>query len=127
MTYGASTGTLRDMVALQDSLLSQMRRGTLQYCVLALLAKEERYGFDLVRGLAEVDGMVTSEGTIYPLLSRLRRDGLVESSWQESTAGPPRRYYRLTDAGRAALEGFRLEWRRFRNAVDHFVERNARS
>ncbi len=115
------------MVAVQDALLSQMRRGTLQYCVLALLAKEERYGFDLVRGLAEVDGMVTSEGTIYPLLSRLRRDGLVESSWQESTAGPPRRYYRLTDAGRTALEGFRVEWRRFRDAVDHFVERKARS
>ena len=115
------------MVAVQDALLSQMRRGTLQYCVLALLAKEERYGFDLVRGLAEVDGMVTSEGTIYPLLSRLRRDGLVESSWQESSAGPPRRYYRLTEAGRTALEGFRLEWRRFRDAVDHFVERKARS
>lgn len=115
------------MIAVQDTLLSQMRRGTLQYCVLSLLAKEERYGFDLVRGLAEVDGMVTSEGTIYPLLSRLRRDGLVESSWQESTEGPPRRYYRLTDAGRTALEGFKLEWRRFRDAVDHFVERNARS
>jgi PadR family transcriptional regulator PadR len=100
-----------------------MRRGTLQYCVLSLLANEERYGFDLVRGLAETDGMVTSEGTIYPLLSRLRRDGLVESTWQESPAGPPRRSYRLTHSGRAALEGFRLEWRRFRDAVDHFVER----
>ena len=72
------------MVATQDALLAQMRRGTLQYCVLSLLADEERYGFDLVRGLAEMDGMVTSEGTIYPLLSRLRRDGLVESNWQES-------------------------------------------
>jgi PadR family transcriptional regulator PadR len=111
------------MVAQQDALLAQMRRGTLQYCVLSLLADEERYGFDLVRGLAEMDGMVTSEGTIYPLLSRLRRDGLVESSWQESPTGPPRRYYRLTAAGRAALEAFRLEWRRFRDAVDHFVER----
>jgi PadR family transcriptional regulator PadR len=111
------------MVASLDALLAQMRRGTLQYCVLSLLADEERYGFDLVRGLAETDGMVTSEGTIYPLLSRLRRDGLVESTWQESPAGPPRRYYRLTDTGRAALEGFRLEWRRFRDAVDHFVER----
>jgi PadR family transcriptional regulator PadR len=110
----------------QDALLSQMRRGTLQYCVLALLAKEERYGFDLVRALAELDGMVTSEGTIYPLLSRLRRDGLVETTWQESPAGPPRRYYRLSAAGRDALEGFRLEWRRFRDAVDHFVERTAR-
>jgi PadR family transcriptional regulator len=111
------------MVAQQDALLAQMRRGTLQYCVLSLLADEERYGFDLVRGLAEMDGMVTSEGTIYPLLSRLRRDGLVESTWQESPSGPPRRYYHLTTAGRAALEAFRLEWRRFRNAVDHFVER----
>jgi PadR family transcriptional regulator len=113
------------MVAQQDALLSQMRRGTLQYCVLSLLADEERYGFDLVRGLAERDGMVTSEGTIYPLLSRLRRDGLVESTWQESSSGPPRRYYRLTQAGHAALEAFRLEWRRFRDAVDHFVERTA--
>jgi PadR family transcriptional regulator PadR len=113
------------MVAQQDALLAQMRRGTLQYCVLSLLADEERYGFDLVRGLAETDGMVTSEGTIYPLLSRLRRDGLVESTWQESPTGPPRRYYRLTESGRAALDGFRLEWRRFRDAVDHFVERTA--
>src|ERR687891_1737384 len=93
------------MVAQQDALLAQMRRGTLQYCVLSLLADEERYGFDLVRGLAEMDGMVTSEGTIYPLLSRLRRDGLVESTWRESTGGPPRRYYRLTTAGGRALEG----------------------
>ena len=115
------------MVATQDALLAQMRRGTLQYCVLSLLADEERYGFDLVRCLAEMDGMVTSEGTIYPLLSRLRRDGLVESTWRESSFGPPRRYYRLTKAGRAALEGFRLEWRRFRDAVDHFVERKAGS
>ena len=109
----------------QQALLAQMRRGTLQYCVLALLVEEERYGFDLVRALAQVDGMVTSEGTIYPLLSRLRRDGLVESSWQESSEGPPRRYYRLTEAGRASLEGFLHEWGRFRNAVDHFVGRKA--
>src|SRR5918912_2827935 len=98
------------MVATQDALLAQMRRGTLQYRVLALLADEERYGFDLVRGLAEMDGMVTTEGTIYPLLSRLRRDGLVESTWQESPTGPPRRYYRLTDAGAAALAAFEQEW-----------------
>jgi PadR family transcriptional regulator PadR len=108
-----------------DALLAQMRRGTLQYCVLSLLAEDERYGFDIVRALGEQDGMVTSEGTIYPLLSRLRRDRLVESTWQESPSGPPRRYYRLTDKGRAALESFRSEWRRFRDAVDHFVERTA--
>jgi PadR family transcriptional regulator len=111
--------------ARQDALLAQMRRGTLQYCVLALLASEERYGFDLVRGLADVDGMVTSAGTIYPLLSRLRRDGLVESTWRESTSGPPRRYYRVTNAGRRALADFQREWSRFRDAVDSLVEGKA--
>src|SRR5437763_12518584 len=111
----------------QDALLAQMRRGTLQYCVLALLAEDERYGFDLVRALAEVDGMVTSEGTIYPLLSRLRRDGLVESTWRESSEGPPRRYYHMTEAGRTALDGFMREWSRFRDGVDHFTERKERS
>jgi PadR family transcriptional regulator len=105
-----------------DALLAQMRRGTLQYCVLALLTEGERYGFELVRALAEVDGMVTSEGTIYPLLSRLRRDGLVEPTWRESPTGPPRRYYRLTKAGRTALDGFVREWNRFRDAVDQFID-----
>jgi PadR family transcriptional regulator, regulatory protein PadR len=115
------------VVASPGGLLAQMRRGTLQYCVLALLAEEERYGFDLVRSLAEVDGMVTSEGTIYPLLSRLRRDGLVDSTWRESTSGPPRRYYRLTAAGRAALAGFAVEWIRFRDGVDRFIQRKGRA
>ncbi len=113
------------MVVAQETLLAQMRRGTLVYCVLAILERDEHYGFDLVRRLGEVDGMVTSEGTIYPLLSRLRRDGLVETTWRESNAGPPRRYYRLSDAGRAALGGFREEWKRFRNGVDHFVRGEA--
>jgi PadR family transcriptional regulator PadR len=111
------------MVLTQDGLLAQMRRGTLAYCVLALLERAERYGFELVRALSEVDGMMTSEGTIYPLLSRLRRDGFVETSWRESSEGPPRRYYRLTEAGHGALSGFRIEWERFRDAVDQFVER----
>lgn len=65
--------------------------------------------------------MVTSEGTIYPLLSRLRREGLVETTWRESDAGPPRRYYRLTDAGRRALGEFAGEWVRFRTAVDRLL------
>jgi PadR family transcriptional regulator PadR len=98
--------------------LTQLRRGVLEFCVLALLGQEEVYGFDLVRRLSEVDGLVTSEGTIYPLLSRLRRDGWVSTTWQESEAGPPRRYYAITQAGRHALAGFSSEWRRFRDSVD---------
>lgn len=106
----------------QASLLAQMRRGTLQYCVLALLAERERYGFEIVRTLGETDGMVTSEGTIYPLLSRLRKEGLVDTSWRESQEGPPRRYYRLTKDGEAALAAFIPEWRRLRDTVDGFVK-----
>lgn len=101
--------------------VSQLRKGTLEYCVLALLRDGQRYGFELVRTLSEADGLLISEGTIYPLLSRLRRDHLVSTSWQESEAGPPRRYYQLTDAGKRALADFSDEWARFRNAVDALV------
>ncbi|HKB29363.1 MAG TPA: PadR family transcriptional regulator [Streptosporangiaceae bacterium] len=101
--------------------IAQMRRGLLPYCVLALLRDAQRYGFELVRTLGGIDGMVTGEGTIYPLLARLRRQGLVETTWQESTAGPPRRYYRLTPAGRHALGEFTAEWNRLRGSVDRLM------
>jgi PadR family transcriptional regulator, regulatory protein PadR len=114
---------MRYMVpAKRESLITQMRRGTLEYCVLALLRDQARYGFDLVRTLAQADGLITSEGTIYPLLSRLRRDGLVTTTWHESQSGPPRRYYQLTPAGHQALELFTTEWDRFTDAVDHLLQ-----
>jgi PadR family transcriptional regulator, regulatory protein PadR len=110
---------MRNMVlARRESLITQMRHGTLEYCVLALLRDQPRYGFDLVRTLGAADGLITSEGTIYPLLSRLRRDGLVTTTWNESPSGPPRRYYQLTDEGERALELFTTEWDRFTDAVD---------
>ncbi len=95
-----------------------MRRGLLPYCVLAMLRDTPRYGFELVRALSAIDGMVTGEGTIYPLLARLRRQGLVETTWQESASGPPRRYYRLTPDGRAALAEFAAAWAPLRDSVD---------
>ena len=106
--------------------LAQLRRGVLEFCVLSLLADEELYGFDLVRRLSEVDGMVISEGTIYPLLSRLRRQGWVTTRWVESESGPPRRYYGLTAEGGHALRDFAAEWQRFRDAVDHLMQRGSR-
>ncbi len=104
-------------------VLSQLRRGALEYCVLALLADDERYGFDLVRTLGEVDGMVTAEGTLYPLLARLKKAGHVSTSWRESDAGPPRKYYAITTAGRTALADFTAQWRRFRDAVDTMLSK----
>ncbi len=97
--------------------MTELRRGVVEHCVLALIGEGESYAFDIVKVLA-TRHLVTSEGTIYPLLARLRRDGLVATSWRESTAGPPRRYYRLTDEGRRALETFVAEWTSFRTAVD---------
>jgi PadR family transcriptional regulator, regulatory protein PadR len=97
--------------------LTELRRGVVEHCVLALISEGESYAFDIVRELAARD-FVTSEGTIYPLLSRLRNDGLVTTMWRESEAGPPRRYYRITDDGRRALDAFGLDWSRFRDAVD---------
>ena len=85
-------------------------------------ADGDRYGFELTRELAGADGLVTSEGTVYPLLARLRHEGLVETTWQESSQGPPRRYYRLTAEGRQALGAFTAQWRRFRDAIDAVLD-----
>ena len=104
------------------ALTAQLRKGVLEYCVMALLQKEERYAFDLVRELSDLDGMVISEGTIYPMLARMRRDGSVETTWRESSSGPPRRYYRLSPAGRKGLQGFKKEWSTFREAVDNVMD-----
>jgi PadR family transcriptional regulator PadR len=106
----------------EAKLLAQLRRGSIQYCVLALLRDGDRYGFELTRELADADGLVTSEGTVYPLLARLRQEGLVETTWQESSQGPPRRYYRLTEEGHKALAAFTTQWRRFRDAIDAVLD-----
>lgn len=82
----------------------QLRRGWLELCVLNALQGGERYGYDLVRALAALPGLDVTEGTLYPLLSRLRLTGLVATRLEESSAGPARKYYALTTAGRRALE-----------------------
>lgn len=92
------------------------------HCVLALLEHEERYGYDLVTELSEA-GLVASEGTIYPLLSRLRKDALVQTSWRESPAGLPRRYYSLTREGHRALAEFRTSWDELKLPVDDILQR----
>ena len=102
-------------------LSTSLRRGTLEFCVLAMVEHEDRYGTEIVRGLGEEASLAASEGTIYPLLSRLRRAGWLDSKWSESPSGPPRRYYTLTDGGRSALAHFRAEWVSFRQTVDRLV------
>jgi PadR family transcriptional regulator PadR len=101
-----------------ESARSQLRRGVVEYCVLSLLEPEPRYGFELTQLLGRNVKLLLTEGTIYPLLARLRTEGLVSAEWRESKSGPPRRYYKLTAPGRRALAAFREEWTQFRRAVD---------
>jgi PadR family transcriptional regulator, regulatory protein PadR len=100
-----------------DEWSSQIRRGTLELCVLAMIASKPRYGYDLVSALERWELLATTEGTLYPLLRRLQREGKVEASWQESAAGPPRKYYRLTPHGRDLLERMAADWTELSEAV----------
>jgi PadR family transcriptional regulator PadR len=87
----------------------QLKKGTLELCVLSLLARADRYGFALVAAIsAEIK---ISEGTIYPLLKRIKDEGYVSTYLQESSEGPPRKYYRITDHGRQHLTALVTEWR----------------
>ena len=93
---------------------------------MALILKTPRYAYELIEALGKT-GLLTTEGTLYPLLSRLRRDGLVKTEWRESTDGPPRRYYELTAEGRRALTAFKNEWTGFRGAVDAILQEGIKS
>jgi PadR family transcriptional regulator, regulatory protein PadR len=104
-----------------DAAVAQLRRGVLEHCVLALLEGEERYGYDLVTELSSA-GLLASEGTMYPLLSRLRKEDLVATTWQDSPNGPPRRYYSLTPGGKEAVASFRDSWTQFKSSVDTILE-----
>src|SRR5215469_1722103 len=97
---------------------TELRRGVLGPCVLALLAERPRFGLELVRDMSHADGLLTSEGTVYPLLNRLRDSGWVTSRWRHEDDQRPRRYYSITDQGRDHLAVFRAEWSAFAAAVD---------
>jgi PadR family transcriptional regulator PadR len=100
-----------------DGGLTELRRGVLGPCVLALLEVRPRFGLELVRDLAAEDGLLTSDGTVYPLLNRLRDAGLVTSEWQDNEGERARRYYSITDEGRQSLKAFRTEWDQFSATV----------
>jgi PadR family transcriptional regulator, regulatory protein PadR len=97
----------------------QLKKGALELCVLALLARRESYAYEIASTLATAVGM--GEGTIYPLMRRMQDDGLVDTRLAESSSGPPRKYYRLTASGRAAFVAQKREWRSFTEAVDQLL------
>jgi len=104
---------------LPESIEIQLKKGVLTLCVLALLSRGNSYAYEIASRLSQAVGM--GEGTIYPLMRRMQADGLVATYLEESPSGPPRKYYRLTDAGRAGLDAQLAEWRNFVTAVESIV------
>ena len=106
-----------------DNWTTQVRKGLLELCVLNSLAGEERYGYDLVKALVNVPGLGVTEGTIYPLLSRLRVAGLIASRLEESTSGPARKYYSLTKEGRRLMDAMNAYMAELNQSVDQLKEK----
>ena len=92
-----------------DNTRSQMRKGMLEYCILLLLRHQPLYANDIIGQLKKAE-MIVVEGTLYPLLNRLKKDGWLKYEWQESTQGPPRKYYTLTAEGEEALQQLDASW-----------------
>ena len=101
-----------------DNVKSQMRKGMLEYCILLLLHKEPFYASDIILKLKEAR-LIVVEGTLYPLLTRLKNDDLLSYEWVESTQGPPRKYYRLTPQGEIFLSGLDNAWDELSDTVNH--------
>ena len=97
---------------------SQMRKGMLEYCILLLLKRQPAYASDMIQQLKEAELLVV-EGTLYPLLTRLKKDGLLAYEWQESTQGPPRKYYELTPLGQQFLDELDKAWGEISNTVNY--------
>mgnify|MGYP001147349268 FL=1 len=106
-----------------DNTKAQMRKGVLEYCILAILKDGEAYTSDLLLALKQAK-MIVVEGTIYPLLTRLKNSGLLEYRWEESTSGPPRKYYQLTPTGVAFLNELNETWLELNQAVSTLTNPN---
>lgn len=105
-----------------DNIQSQMRKGVLEYCILAVIAQEEIYASDILGKLKEAK-LIVVEGTLYPLLTRLKNAELLSYRWEESQQGPPRKYYAITDKGREFLTELDKTWKILTEAVDKATEK----
>jgi PadR family transcriptional regulator, regulatory protein PadR len=99
-----------------DNTKAQMRKGILEFCILNIISRGEIYPSDILKELKDAKLLVV-EGTLYPLLTRLKNAGILTYAWVESRSGPPRKYYRLTDAGQSALSELTLTWNELQQAV----------
>ena len=100
-----------------ENTQAQMRKGSLEYCILLIIAQQDAYVPDIISKL-KASKMIVGEGTIYPLLSRLKNTGLLAYRWEESTQGPPRKYYNITEQGRQFLQALETSWEELTTAIE---------
>ncbi|MFP4018033.1 MAG: PadR family transcriptional regulator [Bacteroidales bacterium] len=101
---------------------AQMKKGVLEYCILAIISRKDCYASEIINELKE-SRLIVVEGTLYPLLTRQKNAGLLNYRWEESTQGPPRKYYSLTDLGRKYLKEMDESWEELKNAVEKINEK----
>lgn len=106
-----------------ENIKSQMRKGYLEYCILLILDKKPAYVSDIIQILKEAK-LIVVEGTLYSLLTRLKNSGFLEYKWQESTQGPPRKYYEITTKGKELLNELEIAWNEIKNVVEVVKEIN---
>ncbi|MGB0393122.1 MAG: PadR family transcriptional regulator [Flavobacteriaceae bacterium] len=104
-----------------ENTKAQMRKGILEFCILSILSKNDHYVSEILDTL-KGGKMIVVEGTIYPLLTRLKNSGLLEYRWEESTSGPPRKYYKITEAGKASLAELSTSWKALTTAVNKITK-----
>ena len=109
-----------------ENTKAQMRKGVLEYCILSILKDGEDYTSDLLETLKDAK-MLVVEGTVYPLLTRLKNAGLLSYRWEESTSGPPRKYYELTETGKLFLKELDGTWDELKLAVSKVTRKNKKS
>ena len=124
----ALTGTLQCYIVVSmnerflDNWSTQLRKGMLEFCILNAIRGTSLYGYDIVRTLRGIEGLVIGEGTIYPILSRLKREGLVRTTIRESSEGPARKYYELTADGEAMLNKMNGYWQVIKDGTDAVIK-----
>lgn len=99
---------------------AQMRKGVLELCILSIISNKEAYTSNILSALKEARLLVV-EGTIYPLLTRLKNDGLLSYRWEESTSGPPRKYFSLTEDGNEVLDSLKNNWQQLSDSVNSLI------
>ncbi len=99
-----------------ENTKAQMRKGILEYCILSVLSKDELYASDIISEMKNAK-LIVVEGTLYPLLTRLKNTGYISYRWEESTQGPPRKYYKLSTQGKQFLKELHVSWEELINAV----------